>query len=378
MSLTNQFQWVDTDSALTAMIEALCKEPLLAVDTEFMRTDTFFPKVALIQIASRDNIYLVDPVAITTLEPLRVLFYGDQLSAIILHSCSEDLEVFKTLWREVPTKIFDTQIAAAYLNLERQPSLQKLLSLLLGVDLPKDETRSNWLQRPLTDNQMKYAALDVAYLLDSYDILIERLEAKGRLEWAAEDCETLVDKYSAVLDFDKAYKSVGNAWKLSAKQLAVLRLLSAWRDRTAIEKNKPKGHILKDATLFEIAERSPNSKSGLAQCESLSAGQAKRFGEALLKMVQATSDLAPSDYPALIEKPFSRSHKTLAKKMKEVVERKALELDVPIERMASRKLLERYANTKLQGGSLPKEFTGWRHDVLVDELNAVFLSHQEG
>ncbi len=372
-----QFTWVDSDVLLTDMVEALQNEPLLAVDTEFMRTDTYYPIAALIQVAGPDSIYLVDPLALSTLEPLRCLFYGEQLEAIVLHSCSEDLEVFKTLWQAVPTKIFDTQIAAAHLNLERQPSLQKLLSILLGVDLPKDETRSNWLQRPLTDNQKQYAALDVAYLLEVYRTLNEKLELLGRASWVVEDCQTLTDKYSASIDFDSLYQSVGSGWKLNGQQLAVLKSIVAWRDRTAIEKNRPKGHVIKDATLFEIAERMPKTRSAVALCETVSPGQAKRFGEVLSDMVSKACSQDAASYPKLLDKPFNRAHKALAKQMKEIAEKAAEELDMPTERLASRKLLERYAKAKLNNTPIPKELSGWRFDVLVKELDIVFLAYQK-
>ena len=372
-----QFTWVDSDVLLTDMVDALQNEPLLAVDTEFMRTDTYYPIAALIQVAGPDSIYLVDPLALSTLEPLRCLFYGEQLEAIVLHSCSEDLEVFKTLWQAVPTKVFDTQIAAAHLNLERQPSLQKLLNILLGVDLPKDETRSNWLQRPLTDNQKKYAALDVAYLLDVYKTLNEKLELLGRASWVVEDCQTLTDKYSASIDFDSLYQSVGSGWKLNGQQLAVLKSIVAWRDRTAIEKNRPKGHVLKDATLFEIAERMPKTRNAVAQCESVSPGQAKRFGDVLSDMVSKACSQDPASYPKLLDKPFNRAHKALAKQMKDVAEKAAETLDMPTERLASRKLLERYAKAKLNNAAIPKELSGWRFDVLVKELDTVFLAYQK-
>lgn len=376
MDTEYQFTWVDSDVSLSAMVEALQNEPLLAVDTEFMRTDTYYPIVGLIQVAGPDGIYLVDPLALSTLEPLRCLFYGEQLKAIVLHSCSEDLEVFKTLWQAVPTKVFDTQIAAAHLNLERQPSLQKLLAILLDVDLPKDETRSNWLQRPLTDNQKQYAALDVAYLLATYKTLVEKLESLGRVSWVEEDCQTLTDKYSASIDFDNLYQSVGSAWKLNAQQLAVLKSIVAWRDRTAIEKNRPKGHVLKDATLFEIAERMPKTRNAVAQCEAVSPGQAKRFGDVLAAMVVDVCSQDSASYPGLLDKPFNRAHKALAKQMKDIAEKTAEALGMPTERLASRKLLERYAKAKLNDTPIPKELSGWRFDVLVKELNAVFIAYQ--
>ena len=376
MDTEYQFTWVDSDVSLAAMVEALQNEPLLAVDTEFMRTDTYYPIAALIQVAGPDSIYLVDPLALSTLEPLRCLFYGEQLEAIVLHSCSEDLEVFKTLWQAVPNKIFDTQIAAAHLNLDRQPSLQKLLGILLDVDLPKDETRSNWLQRPLTDNQKQYAALDVAYLLAVYRALNEKLELLGRVAWVVEDCQTLTSKYSASIDFDNLYQSVGSAWKLNNQQLAVLKSIVSWRDRTAIEKNRPKGHVLKDATLFEIAERMPKTRNSVAQCETVSPGQAKRFGDTLAGIVSDVCSQDAASYPKLLDKPFNRAHKALAKQMKDVAEKAATALNMPTERLASRKLLERYAKAKLNDAPIPRELSGWRFEVLVKELNSVFLTYQ--
>ena len=176
----------------SAQFGALCRQwqgaESLALDTEFVRTRTFYSNIGLLQIADLDTCYLVDPLRISDWTEFSVLL-ADSRCCFVIHSCSEDLNLLFTALKVLPARVFDTQLAAAFLNMGYSLSYQSLVSELLGIDVVKDETRSDWLRRPLTDTQISYAAADVNYLLQLQALLEQQLQDKGGLEWFADECE---------------------------------------------------------------------------------------------------------------------------------------------------------------------------------------------
>ena len=369
-----QFQWIDKTADLQLMVNALQHEPAIALDTEFIRTDTFFPQVGLIQIATDDQVYLIDPLAFDELSLLKPLIYNQNGPVLVLHSCSEDLEVFKTLWGQVPERIFDTQIATAFAGIDRQLGLQKLLKILLDIDLPKGETRSNWLQRPLTQSQLDYAALDVVYLLAVYRQLVTRLEALDRMHWVKEECELLCEKYSKPIDPDSLYRNVSNAWRLQPKQLAALKPLAAWRELMAIKTNRPKNRILKDSELYGLAEQLPETQQLLSEKNLLTPNQIKRYGDDVLDIVKRAINSGQQSFPPALDKPFSKHNKSLLKALRETIEKQANELGIAAEKLANRKMLETFLRCRQESKALPGEFHGWRQAAVVRYLDDVLSS----
>ena len=238
--------------------EELCSkwrsEKFLAIDTEFIRTNTFYPKLGLLQIADTNNCYLIDPLCISEWSPFAQLLNTD--IEFCIHSCSEDLNLLHTSISATPREIFDSQLAAAFLGLGFSLSYQGLVKLLLGKEIPKDETRSDWLKRPLTDTQLQYAANDVSYLLALREALWEQLESKNVLQWFEEECVSQTNIAAQIENeesWKNSYTTISNAWKLDDGSLSRLREVCYWRELKARENNKPKNWIAKDNDLFNIS-----------------------------------------------------------------------------------------------------------------------------
>ena len=226
--LSPESVWINNNQSLEDYCKRWSSLDAIALDTEFIRTDTFYHQPGLIQVGTGTDVFLIDPLAIDQWQPLARLF-EDSSVVKVLHACSEDLEVFKLLTDIVPEPLFDTQLAAAFANLGYSLGYQTLLKQVLNIDLPKDETRSNWCQRPLTDAQVRYASLDVAHLLEIYQRLDQLLVPTPKKAWLEDECLAMTQN---VLPFDpeNAWKEVKRGWQLRPQQLAVLKALCHFRE----------------------------------------------------------------------------------------------------------------------------------------------------
>ena len=254
--------------------------PFVALDTEFMRVDTFYPIAGLIQIGDGTRAYLIDPLTIDNWQPLAALLENPAVVKV-LHACSEDLEVLLRLTGSLPAPLFDTQLAAAYLNLGFSMGYSRLVQAVLGLELPKGETRSDWLQRPLSETQVSYAAEDVQHLAELYQALLPRLSAEKHA-WLLEDGAELVDSLGRDSDPQQAWREVKLAWKLSRQQLAVLRALCAWRETQARLRDQPRNRILREGTLWHLARLQPQDRVSLARIEDMHPRTVRQDGETLL------------------------------------------------------------------------------------------------
>ncbi len=223
-------------------------------------TTTFFPQVGLVQVNAGKGNHLIDPLEIADWGAFCELMVDPAITKVF-HSCSEDLQVFMAVMQLVPSPVFDTQIAASLLNLGFGCSYQNLVRHYLEIDLPKGETRSDWLQRPLYDRQLNYAALDVACLPSIYLAQQTSLSEAGRLTWLEEECTTLIDQYQRELegDFSAMFLGLKGAWQLSQRQLGVLKKLAEWRELRARKRDKPRNWIIKEKQLIDIARLCPQT-----------------------------------------------------------------------------------------------------------------------
>ncbi|MDR6358100.1 ribonuclease D [Pseudomonas psychrotolerans] len=265
--MTSAPHWIRDDAALAALCQRCQSLPFIALDTEFMRVDTFYPKAGLIQIGDGEQAYLVDPLCISDWTPFAALL-EDPKVVKVLHACSEDLEVLLRLTGSLPQPLYDTQLAAAYLGLAHSMGYSRLVAEVLQIDLPKDETRSDWLQRPLTPLQERYAAADVTHLAEVYRQLDARLDERRRA-WLLEDGADLVANLRRTSDPWEAYREVKLAWRLSRQQLAVLRVLCHWRELTARERDQPRNHVLRERSLWPLARFQPTDKQALARIDDM-------------------------------------------------------------------------------------------------------------
>lgn len=369
----SSYAWIDQAQQLAQHVNAIAGADALALDTEFVRTDTFYPNLGLFQIGLADRILLVDTLVPSCLEGLsQALFDAPQPPLWVLHSCAEDLEVVLNQWGRLPAKVADTQLAAAYLGHTRQMSLQNLLLAELGVHVPKDETRSDWCRRPLSEAQLEYAAEDVRYLHPLWDKLRAALKAQERLTWFEEDCERLLQKSIRQIPPDQIYLQFNDAFQLKDKSLAVLQALAAWREDKARQLNKPRGFIIKDPVLYAIAERLPKNAVGLAGIPNILPSAVRRFSDELLGIVANTSVAEGLLRPL---RPLTASQRQTLKQIKAWLEVQADRLNMPIELLAGRRVLEhlirQYSNEIL---ICHEEWKGWRQAVLEPGIIEILQS----
>ncbi|PWV61749.1 ribonuclease D [Plasticicumulans acidivorans] len=247
--------FINSYEALYEFIRTLNCPRYIALDTEFMREKTYFPQLCLIQIESEGTVACIDTIAINKneLHPL-INLIKNQKTTKILHGATQDLEIFYHLCDSIPSPIFDTQIAAGLLGQGNQIGYAPLTELLLGIKIDKSQSRTDWSQRPLSNEQLAYAANDVRFLHKIYHIQAEQLAVKGRNKWLEEDTHKLYDAQRYVTAPHDAWHKIKNTSTLNKKQLATLQELSTWRENTAIKKNLPRRWIMSDEALIEAAK----------------------------------------------------------------------------------------------------------------------------
>lgn len=281
---------------LATFCDRAASSRILAVDTEFLREKTYFPKLCLIQIATHDESACVDPLAIDDLTPLCNLL-TDQRITKIFHACTQDLEVIFYSLGVVAAPVFDTQLAAAFLGLRQQVGYGVLVEHYTGVRLPKADSLTDWSRRPLDEEQLAYAEDDVRYLPGIYDAMMTQLVAKDRLGWLRPEMDELADRSHFERIPEQAYLHLKRSSSLTRRQLAVAREVCAWRERRAAERNIPRKWLVSDEILVEVSKRSPKTMDRLRRIrgtEQISEAEA----EGLLRAVRKGLAIGPTDLPA--------------------------------------------------------------------------------
>ena len=259
------YRWINTDDGLGQYVASLRSEPRYAMDTEFHRERTYFPKLALVQIAGAGEIVLIDPLT-CDLSPLQQLFASDSLA--VLHAAQQDLDVLTHAVGAVPERMFDTQLAAGFLG-HSTPSLVSLLQSELRVTAGKGDRLTDWLRRPLTADQCDYAASDVAHLLELHDTLLAKLAAQGRVDWVADACEELRTRPVSGTDPYQAWTRLKDVRVLKPRARGVARALAAWRERRAMSLDSPVRQVLPDLAILGISQKQPRTVEELAQARGI-------------------------------------------------------------------------------------------------------------
>jgi ribonuclease D len=272
------YQLIVDDGGLRELVERLVSEPRYALDTEFHRERTYYPQLALLQVAWSDGLALVD------LHPMARVFDGPGLA--VLHAAQQDLEVLKRECGTIPARLFDTQLAAGFLG-HSTPSLANLLAGELGVKMPKGERLTDWLRRPLTDEQLEYAAGDVLHLLELHDILVKQLTERGRLQWALDECEELRVRPTGPPDPDTAWLRLKDHRALRGASRGVAREVAAWRERRAAELDQPTRFVLADLSILGIAQRPPRTAEDLRKVRGLDDRVSR--GDLAVQLLQAVA-----------------------------------------------------------------------------------------
>jgi len=367
-----EIHWIRDDLSLAEHCRDWRQLPFVAVDTEFMRVDTFYPKAGLIQIGDGKCAFLIDPLLIGNWQPLAELI-EDRNVVKVLHACSEDLEVLLRLTGKLPQPLFDTQLAAGYLNLGFSMGYSRLVQEVLGIDLPKGETRSDWLQRPLSETQVSYAAEDAVHLAELFSALRARL-SDDKYAWVLEDGAELVAQLRREVQPDSLYREVKLAWKLSPQQLAVLRALCAWREREAPLRDVPRNRILKEHALWPIAKSQPTNLAALARIDDMHPRTLRQDGETLLQLIKHAASLPAEQWPEPLPEPLPIEASGILKQLRAVGQAEGQRLGIAPELMLRKKTLEALLKSGYPDGpyTLPDSLRGWRRErmgqALLDSL----------
>ncbi len=359
-------QWIDNALELDANLKAYAGRSAVVLDTEFMRERTYFPKPALVQVASGGRICLLDPLALDDTEALAGLLGSDKTLKVV-HSGSEDLEVFQA-WLGVPiSHWFDTQIAAAMLGYGYAIGYRAIVEGFLGIALDKGETRSDWLQRPLSEGQWQYAVADVVYLEPVFERLYHEAEQQGRVSWVLEEGARAV-KGSQSASYDCRTK-IGSAWKLAARGLQALMNVCDARERLAIAQDKPRGWILDDQSAVQIAQALPSSKSQLRALLSDRNRGAMRHAEIWLAAVTQACEAPDENLPKPVAPPLSAVQRKKMKMIKDAVTEWTQRLNIAPEIVFNKSDYALWVQW-LEGVEIfmPDHWMGWRYEPFTERL----------
>jgi ribonuclease D len=354
---------VTTATALEELCVRLRGEARIGLDTEFLRERTYHARLCLVQLSAADDAQCIDPLAVAALAPLATLLAAPG-TVKVMHASRQDLEVLYPV-AGLTRPVFDTQIAAALAGFPAQVGYAELVRRLLQHDLAKSHTRTDWSRRPLSDAQLAYALDDVRYLLPLARELERRLAQLGRLEWLAEELAGLEDTRGLAPDPQDAWQRLKGLRGLDPARTRLVRALAEWRERCALEHDRPRGWILDDAALREIVLRVPRNLAELAAIAELPPGVVKHRGTQLLECVAqaAVPDPAP---PAPVRPRPDPQRSALVRKLADLSQAVAAELEVAPEVLAPRRELEQLADGHRDGAVL----RGWRRAVLGERLLA--------
>lgn len=296
MSLADPYLFVERDDQLSALCARLAQAEWLTVDTEFMREKTYYPQLCLIQVASPTEVACIDPQKVGSLDPLVALF-ADLRILKIFHAARQDLELFWHSHRTLPAPVFDTQVAAPLLGYPEQTGYASLVKERLGIDIDKSETRTDWSRRPLTQSQLDYAAADVRHLAELFPKLRDELVQRGRLDWLAEDFVALTDPAAYENHPEQAWRRLRGLHKFRGPALSCAQALAAWREQRAQQENRPRKWVLDDDALMTLARIKADSLDDLKRVRGLPPPVVERYGEQLLKLLEAARQRAPEALP---------------------------------------------------------------------------------
>ncbi len=292
------YLYINNDRQLADFCRNIEAAEYCAVDTEFVREKTYYPILALIQIASQQDMACIDPLAIKDFSPLMALMGRDELIKVF-HSPGQDLEILFQQFGQVPRPVFDTQLAAAVLGYNYQIGYADLVNRITGVKLEKKHTRADWLKRPLLNEELDYAMDDVRYLLPLYQKLKTDLDRKNRGAWIEKDLQTICSASSYETDLGNLWKRLKGVQKLKGVQLQIAKQLCQWREQIAQKKDRPRRWIAKDDWLIEMSRKKPVSIEDLSTIRELNEKFITQHGQTLLKIIEDAEHLAPSEWPKL-------------------------------------------------------------------------------
>ena len=370
--------WVRKQGQLAEVIDALATCGRVALDTEFIKRDTYYPRLALVQLNTGNHVYLLDAPQLQLSELWQALMKVD---VAIWHACGEDLGIFYLLSGCPPlTNIFDTQIALSYLTGQLQMGYQQALDEQLDMHIDKEHSQSDWLQRPLSDEQEQYAIDDVRFLPALYLSLEYELKKQGLYEYVWEDCQLYAnDLYDAQNVADEQMYLTMADYRYTSEQMAILQAVATWREELARSTNQPRTFVIKKQAVREIITEKPNTMRELAHKTTMHRSMLRLYGEELLKVIKDAKNLHPAQYPDCLLPPYRSKNKVLSKAVQQAIDDQAEAIGVPANVLMRKKwlgqLYEVIAFDK-DISELPEGLKGWRNEWVMDTLIPVIKQHK--
>jgi len=351
--------WIDAQAELAELVRTLAGEPRYALDTEFHGERSYWPHLALIQIAWPEGVALVDPLSVDP-SPLGALLAGD--GCMVAHAADQDLTILERACGCAPSKLFDTQVAAGFIGMGT-PSLAATVEKLLGTRLTKGDRLTDWTRRPLSADQRVYAAADVEHLLPLYDELVHRLDAVGRLEWATDECEERRQRIRTRPDAETAWWRIKGARQLRGSGRGVAQKVAAWRERTAEGLDVPARYVLSDLALAGVVQRPPRTRDDLTGIRGIDGRLRDNTAKELLSAIAAGIDLPASELRLPESDRIDRSLAPAVTVLGAWLAQRASELDLDPALLATRAEL-----TQMLQDRPSRLATGWRADLVGEPL----------
>lgn len=356
------YQWIEHPDQIKTIADALKSSSSNALDTEFIKVDTLYPKLGLLQINVNKDIYLVDG-------QLDLSLIWQSVGAAkqnIFHACGEDIDLIYHYAKAHPLdNILDTQIAMSFLGYGRQVGYQAALEQVLGINVEKDQTRSNWLARPLSEDQIRYAVSDVYYLQDLADQLIAQLKQKKLYDLVLEDCQHYCLSLAEQAPVDEAYLDAAN-YRHNPRQLMQLKQIMTWREELAMQLNQPRSYILKNNTINKLVERTPRNPSYLLNYE-IKPGIVREYGKKIIELLNNLPE--PQMWPQRLDRPYRYQNPNTKDQLDLKIQQVSLELGIPQDILMRKKWMSQLTQFVVKDQQyltqLPSYLRGWRLNYLT-------------
>jgi ribonuclease D len=377
-----QYQLIEDYKSLKDLCQQYSNASILAIDTEFVRTRTLYPRLGLLQVFDGEQLALIDPIAIDDLSPFWQLLTNENITKV-LHACSEDLEVFLTSANCKPVNLIDSQIVMSFLGYGLSMGYAAMVEHFTGVELDKSESRTDWTKRPLTQKQLNYASADVEYLFNIYPKLIAEIEQTGRFDYVKQETQLLIERKFTPIDDNQLYRQIKLAWRLNPKQLNTLQHLAKWRYQQAKKRDLPLGFVVKEHTLMAVAQHNPPSLTAMNKLDGAEVLDIRHKGKAMLAVLKQASNDDEVNYPKKIQRLDEYpGYKQIFKKMKAFIVNVAEQHHLAVENIASKKQINQFltwqfnlnevrelaANADASSAYSVDLLTGWRNDLFGQTL----------
>ncbi|WP_308912576.1 ribonuclease D [Acinetobacter schindleri] len=360
------FQFIQDQAGLDQVLAQMDQSSVYALDTEFIKVDTLWPKLGVFQINVCGNVYLLDGTTLDLTEFFKRLFAAQQN---IFHACGEDIDlIYHYTQQKSLSNVFDTQVGMAFLGHGLQVSYQNALKQMLDVEIEKDQTRSNWLARPLSHEQLLYAANDVHYLVHLGDQIKQELKQKHLLDLALDDCRFMTREIGEETPTALLYQDVGN-YRHSRRQLMQLQQLAVWREQIAKALNIPRSFIMKNSTMINLVEKNPKNMFQLSTVKDLRANIIRDHGKMILDLLKFLPD--QSEWPLRLARPIRHSSSEVGTKVDAIIQNVVDETSIPKEVLMRKKWMNAlYQHVVFHNDEqdLPEFLLGWRYDHLTKPL----------